>query len=134
MTVSHLIGSRVETRRLSSAMGQLDSTCTGSPTEVGSLARQAVDGRHDVLGVAERTLHVAVQVDFESKGLKPGSHFRFKCWVTKPGVLSSAMGQLDSTCTQPHLDVALERLLLHRRHEQARGVAVQVDPFEKSKI
>jgi hypothetical protein len=54
-------------------------------------AAPAVEGRRRAHGVA-------VQVAFESKGLKPLFHF------TGPRVVTrrfQAMGKLDSTCTSP---------------------------------
>jgi hypothetical protein len=55
----HISGSRVETRRFQ-AMGQLHPTCTASPRRTTAPSTPAPD--------------VAVQVGFESKGLKPVSH------------------------------------------------------------
>jgi hypothetical protein len=79
----------------------------------------------------------ALQVEFESKGLKPGIHF-IGSQGLKPGAVSSYGSQLDSACTAPTakhaqlfypLAVDLER---HdpaqvRRHlrEHRLGAAVQ---------
>ena len=64
--VFHLIGSRVETRRLS-GMGQGESTCTAPPQR--GPAPRLPRAKH-------RRLDAAVQVECERKQiLKPGDHF-----------------------------------------------------------
>jgi hypothetical protein len=73
-------------------------------------------------------LGVAVQVKFESKGLKPGYHF-IGSWVETRRF--QAMGQLDSTCTAPlfpHLapllDEVARRLVLAPVRQAVRALGV----------
>jgi hypothetical protein len=69
-------------------------------------------------------LSVAAQVDpFESKGLKPVSHFIGSMFETRR---FQAVGKLNSTRTVPHLGNHPPRddFVLHH------VVAAQVDPFE----
>jgi hypothetical protein len=65
----HFIGSRVETRRFQACGSAAFSTCTAPPVVV-ELVGVVEDARHEE---EEQQLlrAVAVQVAFESKGLKP---------------------------------------------------------------
>jgi hypothetical protein len=91
-------------------MGRLDSTAVQPPDLKDADARQVVRvplpdgvvqtrGEYPLLPVHVPHRDAAVQVEFESKGLKPGFPLgRLKGWVTRR---LSAVGQGESTCTGP---------------------------------
>jgi hypothetical protein len=118
------------------AMGKLDSTCTDSPTvaalEVVCVLCKRRDASVGNVGftpglvppaiarhAAAATPGVVVQVEFESKGLKPREHFISSRVATE---CLAAMGKLDSTtCTaQPRLRSSPHKQIL-RRSLQPRG-------------
>jgi hypothetical protein len=70
---------------------------------------------------------VAVQVAFESKGLKPVSHLIGLRVETRR---FQAMGKLDSPCTAPPVPDVVHGVVVVDVRPRKRGVAVQVDTFE----
>jgi hypothetical protein len=128
---SHSLGSRVKIRSLSSVMGQLEWTqhVQGPHLAVKHHAQHG-DGVPDHARRAHRVLEeqnadhhgVAVQVAFESKGLKAVAPLKGSRVETRR---FQAVGALFSTCTAPHHRHRPLGVAQHLQRERARALGDQ---------